>query len=294
MIGGGWPLEEAQQVEILDLSQNCEAPLPKLPRIEGGIGGVLNEEVHVFCGGFNYDSGSYSSECYNFLTGLKTSFKQQIPRAYSSAIQLDSGILVGGGLNSEGELDSFELIQPEKSSIYGHFPFTFYVGCLMKLENEIWAIGGVQNQDISAQSWTSKLPNMENWSLGSKLNEKRFHHGCGFDGKSNILAVFGGRNENGYHLSSTELMISNRNEFQKGPKLPYRLDNMAVLTHPESGSILALGGLDETHGGISSKILQLDCDSKLACQWHLLEAQLKISRSLHVAVLSVQPFNCTN
>ena len=152
-------------------------------------------------------------------------------RAGSAAVVLNHTTLwVVGGTNGENNDDSkytSEFVSLKKYSIQGpKLPFTVYAHCMVKYnEDEIFLIGGFQNDTLSNQVWIFN-PKNKTHTKGPNLNHERRFFACGKMKKNNkfILVVVGGQGSSGTSLNSVEILDPKSDKgWIQGPKLPYKL-----------------------------------------------------------------------
>ena len=148
-MAGGDPNDESMLTEILNLnspSSNC--PFPSLPSpIEGAVGGLVNFQHAIVCGGYYY--GDYSDDC---LIGSSTYGKLKQGRAFGASVTLpDSTLWITGGKGGEfgSELSSTEIISANTIESGIDLPVSVAYHCifLKSDESRVVFMGGYIEED---------------------------------------------------------------------------------------------------------------------------------------------------
>ena len=96
-------------------------------------------------------------------------------------------------------------------------PFEFTEGCAISEYDEIYVIGGTQNDEFfSKNTWFAPRENMQYWDQGPNLIEGRNMMACTNLPIWDIGIITGGFNENGA-LKTTEIFENGR--FKMGKKI---------------------------------------------------------------------------
>ncbi len=186
-------------------------------RIEGAVGGLIQEDLPFICGGAN------TRNCYAIgQDGVSTTLIKKRYLAASAVIDNGQTLFVTGGITySKSVTKSTELARPGKVSDPGpDLPIRVYSHCLLSVdENKLMLIGGYTGS-YSQNVYFYHFGN-QTWTAGPGLSIGRREHACGLfrNPKSQeqlTVAVVGGYN--GDQLASVELFNLGTMIWEEGTK----------------------------------------------------------------------------
>jgi hypothetical protein len=210
-------------------------------------------------------------------------------RAYAAAVQLKDGkLLVTGGTNLFGNsVNSAEILTEDGwESNIPSLPVTISFHCMVTVNSTtVMVIGGHQNDHNLGKTFYFTIGE-ESWTEGPELrNNIRMYHSCGKirrdkDSQEMSIIVAGG-NDNSYSLS-VEILNKGSDEWQRGPKLPFGIEQ-AQMVEDQKGGVVLIGGWSSKNGELDT-LYQLPHGGQDAV-WTEMEQKLKTRRSTHTAFL---------
>jgi hypothetical protein len=245
--GGGNPyIDTCEVINLASSASTCKNP-PNLPaRVYAAIGGLGFKENPNLCGGVK--NNAPSNKCYSLENNAWiSSARMNSVRVYAAAAQLQDGkILVTGGVDGSGSLNSAEMLTEEGwDSNLPALPVTMYGHCMVTVNSTtVMVIGGGQNGQISGKTFYFTFGE-ESWTEGPELKNKREYHSCAKirrnkESQEMSIIVAGGHDYSSY-LSSVEIMDEGSNEWQTGPKLPFGID-YSQMVEDQNGGVVLIGG----------------------------------------------------
>ena len=300
LVINGRPWFYGIKTEIIDTQNpNFTCILPNYP-IESytGIGGLINENVPIACGGLN---GTKINECFY----LQNKTWVQGPSLRQARYNMGSGNLVyhnrllssGGFDDSQTRLKSMELIGQTKTLVHpgSELPKPMSNHCNVWLNSTHYLLTGGTSDSKTFRSKTMII-NVESgqWSYGPSLNLGRSWHGCAkiLIGRKQFIFVTGGKDSwitSG--TASVEFLDLDKLDqgWIEGLDLPERISSHRMVVSAES--------LDQAFivGGFSGKelpkerhqILEMKCgdlNQPETCGFVEIQARLKYPRFGHVAM----------
>ena len=310
-------------IDMLDDDFTCE--LPDYPiNANGGVGGIVEEDEILVCGGYLPDEELYTDKCFKLAEDKPRNSRQwsivpdyaeyeyeistmepskswhwqpagELERFLSGlgrgSVVLNDKLLINGGYDQifETYLNSVSLIDTSSSEPLSNMFIGISHHCNVKLNDTHFMVtGGSYGQGQSAGSETLIFNLINNeWSIGPSMTEKRSEHGCikMLIGDRPVIWVVGGFGD-GDILGSTEYLdISNLDEgWKQGPSLPF----ISFITGPQLVTSEDLKTVYVT-GGVGSldgKILQLHCSGSTpdTCAFKFAASNVKVDTSGHIAL----------
>ncbi len=282
------PYSDACEVIDLKLPTTTCNNLPNLPAtVYGAIGGLLNKEIPIICGGNQNNIPTKS--CYSLENNTwVSSITMNSVRAFAEAAQLQDGkLLVTGGYDvSTSALNSAEMLTEEgwRNNI-PNLPVTIVEHCMVTVNSTtVMVIGGKQGGIISGNTIYFTLGE-ESWTLGPTLETKRAYHTCGRirrdnDSQLTSIIVAGGHDGSSF-LSSVEILDGGSNEWKTGPTLPLSILKSEML-EDHNGGVVMIGGFSPNL--YVDKLYQLPFADQ-GSVWTRMQQKLKTGRERQTAML---------
>ena len=212
--------------------------MPPYPvKMFGGVGGIINGDHIIVCGG-SANNNLISSSCYTLQKDKKwhkaPGLRVGRIDISTGSIVLQQGLWISGGRSIGGWEASTEIVGHSSSQPSMNMPFGILGHCSVLLDrgkenaNKIFSIGGNRkNNHFLSETfiWNSKRGTWEN---GPSMNRGRYKHGCGIVelGAKKFIFVTGGF-QPGYFpphtTSSTEFLdLSNIGSGWKNGNILYK------------------------------------------------------------------------
>lgn len=306
LVATGDPNEESVKTEIIDLSRQCNAidEFPNFPQsVEGAIGGMLNHEEAIVCGGYYY--GDYFDDCVTFASANQGALKKLIhKRAFGSAVTLpDASLWIMGGKGGEfgEELSSTEIFVANQEPQEGpQLPVEVAYHCTALIDDyTVILVGGYIAEDLSggfsARSFLFDFIN-EQWTEIPAMTYYRGSHGCSSfysEFHESVITVSFGGWDGGRHIyDDSEVFVKGAEHWIEGPALPFNWFQMSTMTNERKNGLYAVGGYSKGMGELNT-VYELTCPAS-GCQWVLLDQKLSVARAKHVAFMIYDKMaNCT-
>jgi len=171
-------------------------------------------------------------------------------------------------------------------------PLTLHV--ITKINGTFSVITGGQTSN-SVKVPTTWFYNHDNeeFTRGPNLLQPRYFHASGIlqdhaDGK-NIVAIFGGADNNRDDLKSTELLING--EWQTGPDVPVKVWGHTTVEF--QNNLILLGGYNAGENKENKELFQLECHNRI-CKWTKLQQEIEIERPRGPVAMLVPDSFCTS
>ena len=222
-ITSGYPLQNVTEVydwpmRLTDWALECEQSIG-IARY-GAVGGLLDDEYMVICGGKDGQHQFKNCLSRNLRHGNTTTIEMADSRYGAAGINLnDSMLWIVGGSNQNSNLKTTEFIDLNHGTSPGpSLPFTVKNHCMVLLdENTVFIIGGIQDGITTNQVWIAD-PNETTVRPGVSMIENRKMHSCARFTKGEVLFVMvvGGKNGIGEPFSVGETYNVDLKKWIKG------------------------------------------------------------------------------
>ena len=246
------------EITSLDFDVTChDFPTESFGIASGAVSGYINDRP-TFCGGL---SPNYPVYCYQYYYESKTFNKFDGVELHTGAFDgayaqwRNSGIIVAGGRNGAGEDGILDIIQiiTESDTKTWKMPNISIGACLVNLHDDTFLlISGLSINIVDTPRSIIITPQdgsiEAEVSEGPLLNEMRHGHACSTlekNGRRFIVAVGGysGPFSPQHHCEYLEIFGDNTLDTWKiCANLPVPIANGQLLTDPESGDLILIGG----------------------------------------------------
>ncbi|MCP4199805.1 MAG: hypothetical protein GY762_21890 [Proteobacteria bacterium] len=240
--------------------------------IGGASAGSIDNPVSPLSSVEVYDPTSGKTKPYSCAEEKNHSLCLNLPRSGAAAALIEDGILVVGGLDPNGGLDTIEKIDTRRmtSEDFGFSTVTSSDAAVVPLENATLIAGGRDAEghpvdaaeliDVNGTIEVLGLPNPRSAMAAAKSNSEGF--------------LFGGFDENGAITSDFFLFDIQTNTFS-GHDTEITGRAWASAASISDGRVLVIGGLTE-EGQASASIDLYDPDQNLLCHF----GELRLGRWL--------------
>ena len=273
-------------VDLEDPSNICKN-MADVPVKVVGASGILFDSKPIFCGGYN-NWPEVSCECF---TNEQSQWVSVAPLPTCREDSASAGFyhedhefrfVISGGYNG-GELSNVESFDGTSWHSLLDLPVPQHAQRMVAInETVLLSIGG-RPPTTETFFYNAKL---NQWLHGPELLEARFWVSCAVvewknpaDGQLEQVVVVAGGNQEGFQLSTVELLyIDNITAgWQPGPELPLTVDNSVMVEYKDS--VILVGGI----GGVDGRHLyQL---SSREGPWIEMEQTLPNRRDSHIGFL---------
>jgi hypothetical protein len=287
LICGGVNTDTCEVINLASSTSTCKNP-PNFPaKVYAAIGGLGFKENPILCGGWQNDVRS--NKCHSFENNeWVSSASMNSVRVNAAAAPLQDGqLLVTGGFDFSGSLNSAEMLTEEGwERNIPSLPVTMYAHCMVTVNSTtVMVIGGVQNGQYSGKTFYFTFGE-ESWTEGPELKNKRVLLSCGKirrnkESQEMSIIVAGGEYGSSY-LSSVEILDEGSNEWQTGPELPFGIAE-SQMVEDQKGGVVLIGGRSSSVGNLDT-LYQLPHGGQDAV-WTTMEQKMKTGRRRHTAVL---------
>ncbi len=290
----------SSDIEIIDLKNPnsvCQN-LPSLPiKVFAAFGGIALQSYPFICGGFSYNSNSYSNACYYYLTSGWNVLPYLMPdrRGFTTVSSLPSdptSLIVIGGRNDASDLSSIaKLSYMGWTNFLPALPTTINAHCSVLVNQySLYVIGGKSNVTLFSPKTYVLNPTSANWIEGPPLITGRYGHSCARIRKSSqdpsySTIVVGGWI--GSFFTSVEVLDDGATSWRNGPSLPYGIFYGAMVQDQDGGVVLAGGSGPSTY--YLNTLFRL---SNAGDNWVLMTQKLKTGQ--HLATAFLVPDSMTN
>jgi hypothetical protein len=283
--------DTCEVINLASSASTCKNP-PNFPAtVCRAIGGLGFKEKPILCGGYQNDA--FSNKCYSLENNeWVSSASMNSVRVEAAAAQLKDGklLVTGGEDDFESDLNSAEMLTEEGwESNIPSLPVTIAFHCMVTVNattaTTVMVIGGIQNGFQESGKTFYFTFGEESWTEGPELKNKRFDHICGKirrdkDIQELSIIVAGGYDDS--YLSSVEILDEGSNEWQRGPELPFGIDN-SQLVEDQNGGVILIGGYSPSVDTLDT-LYQLPHGGQEAV-WTKMEQKMKTGRNQHTAFL---------
>jgi N-acetylneuraminic acid mutarotase len=282
-----------KKVEIIDLesAKTCKnLPDIDFPSTSGGFG------LNVF-GGLGFQNMplicTNTSECYSLDRNKWTSSSSTKAERLCGAVSLSPYQTKSYKLFLTGGNTTEVLTEQGWEELPQTIPVEFFDHCAVQFNSSTVMVIGGGNQNYESSSNKTYFFNAENeiWTEGPQLKNERSGHSCGKIRKNSksqelsIIVAGGGKKYYDWHyklLSSVEILDPGSNEWRKGPKLPFGIEDAQMVADQNGGAVL-VGGSIGAHQYIDT-LYQLPHGGE-DTEWFEMEQKLETGRKKHVAFL---------
>ena len=182
MILNGYPFENGQNVEIIDLIDQAFTctKFPKTNQVRGGVAGVV-DNTPIWCGGF--DGTNKIKYCEKLDMEAKiweqsVELKEATVSMGKGSIIVNGSLLISGGSKDKGKTDTIELVSLTASSeAEFKLPLPLLIHCNIQINDSTVMITGGVSEDILAETYYQNLFTGK-FTKGPDMNEARFYHAC--------------------------------------------------------------------------------------------------------------------
>ena len=287
----GKPEENGQKTEIIDLldpNNHCVS-IDYPHAIANGLGGLINPNVPMHCGGLPISSDvPTSSDCFVLSDGQFTQVESLESGVswVSGAPVINGSLIIAGGYNGSPKLKRVFMVSPYEVKALKDLPFATGSHCTLKInDDKIMIASGHADTNYVLDTFVYDFAEDE-WTPSHLLNIGRGTPACGsFEMKGKTVLVVGLGYNGGYINSMEYLEWETNSGWVLGPPMvkPLGYGNLMVTT---STGPLVVGGKDND-GVLFGDIYQLKCSSQLIaeCQWKSMEQKLQYPRGGFVAML---------
>ena len=183
MILNGYPFENGQNVEIIDLIDQAFTctKFPKTNQVRGGVAGVV-DNTPIWCGGYN---GVWINYCEKLDVETKVwkravDLKEAKENIGKGSIIVNGRLLISGGWLRNDRMDTIELVSLDASSeAEFNLPLPLGAHCNIQIDDTTVLITGGSS---SGWSWRKETyyQNLLTGTItnGPNLNEARGYHAC--------------------------------------------------------------------------------------------------------------------
>jgi hypothetical protein len=220
--------EGSSKSEIIDLVNplnRCQLMYPDYPfdKVGGSVGGLLNNNIPLICGGFRdimyrKMNGKYLDDCFA-IHPVAIQLKLSEPRAWGASIVLDGQTLwiTGGVLNTSRTTKTTEYVGLDGTRPGPDLPLELQGHCLVAINaTTLLLTGGITIEYYkSAATYFFSIEDQV-WTAGPPLMIGRYVHSCAVFNLDNQMTVIvtGGYDSN--YLSSSELLIIGSDAWTQG------------------------------------------------------------------------------
>lgn len=208
----GWQVSTVGITESFDVVDRTAClSMPAYPfGVAEATGAFVNSRI-VVCGGYLDLMSTTTDQCYSLgpnETTWKPSGNLLTPRQAAASIVMNDKLLIFGGYNTAGYLQSTEeMDETGKATLGPSMPLTIKHHCAVKINHNTAVIIGGADESSSIKLTYFYNFDSKTFESGPDLMVARERHACGMlssNGKS-FVVVTGGKN-GGVILGSTEYM----------------------------------------------------------------------------------------
>jgi hypothetical protein len=219
LVTTGVSYDNSVKSEVIDLKDpnNICQNLEDYPiKVQGAVGGLLNQVDPLVCGGL-----PYTKSCY-VVNQPGQSSEMLEERVWSASLTLNSTHLwITGGLNGNGyELRTSEFVSMGQPAVKGpDLPYAVYGHCLVGVNSSTALLCGGNNGEYLSECHYMDLED-HSWSQGPSMMTKRWTHSCGIFQSAahqgrNVVIVAGGFNP-AILMDSVEMLDPTTNTWNEG------------------------------------------------------------------------------
>ncbi len=273
--------DTCEVINLASSASTCKNP-PNFPaRVYAAIGGLKFKGNPILCGGVQ--NGAGSNKCYSLENNeWVSSASMNSVRYRAAAAQLKDGkLLVTGGFDFSGSLNSAEMLTDEGwVSNIPSLPVNINGHCMVTVNSTTLMVIGGQQNGFSGKTFYFTFGE-ESWTEGPELKNKRTDHSCGKirrDKESQEMSIIVAGGYDGSYLSSVEILNEGSNEWQTGLELPFEII-YSQMVETQNGGVVLIGGrlssvsnLDTLyhlpHGGQDAVWTEMEQKMKTGRNWH--------------------------
>lgn len=226
VLGGDSYIQEPEVINLENPSKSCNASshIDVGGRVQGAVGGLINEDTVYFCGG---ERGPYNDTfCYFFQSDETIDYNYLNESRIGAASVGDYGVvaILGGNETSSFELinTNFSMAIPELS-----YPFDIHHHCMLSMVDDntnaslftgLIVLGGRSGLNVLFEVHTIRADSGEGWDEYLKIPDliyARELFACGLVANQQII-VAGGIGEYGQVLDSVEYFDWHVGYWQRG------------------------------------------------------------------------------
>lgn len=306
---GTGTLASTEIFDVSDSSNDCPDLGVYPMAVELAVGGLLDGQVPVICGGDDANHGNYTLNNFCYTLGPQK-LSVELPEdfvQFASSIMINSSHLWITGGNAEGKT-AFVYIEGDELKVeFGpRIPEPVSFHCMAQLSDTAFIlIGGL----LSGPSDYTVIYDFatEEWTVGPKLHSERYLQSCGtiYDPETDrtLVAVAHGSFPGSVPIAPMEYLDVNNIELGFGlefPDLPNVWPNVISghsLVQVTKSSMILVGGnyydYSDPHGFyMNEDMFLLECTED-GCEWTVIDQKLADPRAYFVAMMITdQLTNC--